>query len=368
MHGFEVRFPSHANWTWQVQDILFARAMLLVESGTGREREGKKKTKPLGLCSVGLTTHKMRNFKSATAAKVQRGWYYNRLRVSWHSVQRLRQIQCRASRQLQTDLNHFEVLLYSWNLRADTSRSLRQHAFSQPGLTAMVICTSQQSFQFQINSFTLLSCTVPGVHQWGTPDSIVRQNHDQRVSKFKRSGQRIWHAEKSSNQESTNKQQWSFESNLPSSDRKHNDGPCRQANHDVWFGLVKNACAQLGTEIQKRMRTLAQYGFAWSWRPMDATDLTGTEREASAHWLLESAAALGGPRSIGKVGQRTKSTRQTGRVIGSAWDEWSRALSLTHWPGGPFSTPSSEKENITAPMGNVTALISKFAGSWAWDP
>ena len=43
---------------------------------------GKERKKPLGLCSVGLTTHKMRNFKSATAAKVQRGRYFNRLRVS----------------------------------------------------------------------------------------------------------------------------------------------------------------------------------------------------------------------------------------------------------------------------------------------
>ena len=41
-----------------------------------RERE-KEREKPLGLCSVGLTTHKM--CKSATAAKVQRGRYYNRL-------------------------------------------------------------------------------------------------------------------------------------------------------------------------------------------------------------------------------------------------------------------------------------------------
>ena len=31
-----------------------------------------------------------------------------------------------------------------------------------------------------------------------------------------------------------------------------------------WAQKFKNACAQLGTEIQKRMRTLAQYGFAWS--------------------------------------------------------------------------------------------------------
>ena len=46
-----------------------------------RERERKKK-KPLGLYSVGLTAYKMCNFKSATAAKVQRGRYYNRLRVS----------------------------------------------------------------------------------------------------------------------------------------------------------------------------------------------------------------------------------------------------------------------------------------------
>ena len=41
MHGFEDRSPSLANWERQVQDILFARAMLLVESETGRE---KKKT------------------------------------------------------------------------------------------------------------------------------------------------------------------------------------------------------------------------------------------------------------------------------------------------------------------------------------
>ena len=48
-----------------------------------RERERKKKKKkPLGLYSVGLTAYKMCNFKSATAAKVQRGRYYNRLRVS----------------------------------------------------------------------------------------------------------------------------------------------------------------------------------------------------------------------------------------------------------------------------------------------
>ena len=48
-----------------------------------REREEKKKKKkPLGLYSVGLTAYKMCNFKSATAAKVQRGRYYNRLRVS----------------------------------------------------------------------------------------------------------------------------------------------------------------------------------------------------------------------------------------------------------------------------------------------
>ena len=47
-----------------------------------RERENKNKIKPLGLYSVGLTAYKMCNFKSATAAKVQRGRYYNRLRVS----------------------------------------------------------------------------------------------------------------------------------------------------------------------------------------------------------------------------------------------------------------------------------------------
>ena len=44
MHGFEVRSPSLANWEWQVQDILFARATLLVESETGRERGKEKKT------------------------------------------------------------------------------------------------------------------------------------------------------------------------------------------------------------------------------------------------------------------------------------------------------------------------------------
>ena len=37
-----------------------------------------------------------------------------------------------------------------------------------------------------------------------------------------------------------------------------------------------------------------------------------------------------GPRSMGKIGQRTKNTQQTGRVKGSVWDEWSRALGLTH--------------------------------------
>ena len=47
-----------------------------------REREKINKIKPLGLYSVGLTAYKMCNFKSATAAKVQRGRYYNRLRVS----------------------------------------------------------------------------------------------------------------------------------------------------------------------------------------------------------------------------------------------------------------------------------------------
>ena len=62
------------------------------------------------------------------------------------------------------------VVFMEW---ADRSRSLWRHAFFQPGLTAMAICTFQQSFQFQINSFTLLSCTVPGVHQWGTPESIL---------------------------------------------------------------------------------------------------------------------------------------------------------------------------------------------------
>ena len=247
----------------------------------------------------------------------------------------------------------------------------------------MAICTFQQSFQFQINSFTLLSCTVPGVHQWGTPESILdktmisglassrdqasafgtlrsnkqtakelrkqpsfllnslsnfrstlshffhathsswrtpmrnswinlRQNHDQRVSKFKRSGQwvskfkrsgqRIWHAEKSRNQESTNKQQRSFESNHPSSDRKHNDGPCRQANHDVWFETgekrmrtptsehahnwaqkFKNACAHWhSTDLR---------GHDDPWTRRTRTALTGTEREVSEHWLLESVSA-----------------------------------------------------------------------------
>ena len=62
------------------------------------------------------------------------------------------------------------VVFMEW---ADRSRSLWRHAFFQPGLTAMAICTFQRSFQFQINFFTLLSCTVPGVYQWGTPESIL---------------------------------------------------------------------------------------------------------------------------------------------------------------------------------------------------
>ena len=37
-----------------------------------------------------------------------------------------------------------------------------------------------------------------------------------------------------------------------------------------------------------------------------------------------------GPSAIGNIGQRTKNTRQTGRVKGSAWNEWSTALGLTH--------------------------------------
>ena len=96
--------------------------------------------------------------------------------------------------------------------------------------------------------FHTFSCSIPGVHQWGTSWFNLRHNHDQGVTKLKRSGQRIWPSEKSSNQESTNKQQRSFESNLPSSDRKHVDGPCRQANHDVWFEQLKNACAHLKGE------------------------------------------------------------------------------------------------------------------------
>ena len=196
---------------------------------------------------------------------------------------------------------------------------------------------------------------------WRTPmrNSWINlgQNHDQRVSKFKRSGQRIWHAEKSSNQESTNKQQRSFESNLPSSDRKHNDGPCRRANHDVLSGtgekrmrtLEEWACAQLGTEIQERMRTTGH-------RNSKTHAHTGTVRICvvmTTHGRdVHALPSLGpnvrrrrtgcvnryrlqrcGPRSMGKIGQRTKNTQQTGRVKGLVWDEWSRALGLTHWPG-----------------------------------
>ena len=63
--------------------ISFSHVQRSLSNRKPAERErGKKKKKPLGLYSVGLTAYKMCNFKSATAAKVQRGRYYNRLRVS----------------------------------------------------------------------------------------------------------------------------------------------------------------------------------------------------------------------------------------------------------------------------------------------
>ena len=147
----------------------------------------------------------------------------------------------------------------------------------------------QRSFESNLPSFsTVFPISDQLFHtsfmhsSWRTPmrNSInLRQNHDQRVSKFKRSGQRIWHPEKSSNQESTNKQQRSFESNLPSSERKHNDGPCRQAKPwCVVRNWWKNACTHrrvsMRTTGHRNSKTHAHTGavrIAWSWRPLDAT-------------------------------------------------------------------------------------------------
>ena len=87
-----------------------------------------------------------------------------------------------------------------------------------------------------------------------------------------------------------------------SSIRKHNDGPCRQANHDVWFKTgekrmrtpksehahnwaqkFKNACA--------RWHSTDLRGHDDPWTRRTRAALTGTEREASAHYLRESISA-----------------------------------------------------------------------------
>ena len=154
---------------------------------------------------------------------------------------------------------------------------------------------------------------------WRTPmrNSWINlgQNHDQRVSKFKRSGQRIWHAEKSSNQESTNKQlakelrkqpsfkrsetQWrTLQTSKPRcvvrnwwkthahtwrvSMRTTGHRNSRTHAHN-WAQKFKNACAHWhSTDLR---------GHDDPWTRRTRTALTGTEREASAHWLRESISA-----------------------------------------------------------------------------
>ena len=115
-----------------------------------------------------------------------------------------------------------------------------------------------------------------------------------------------------------------------------------------WAQKFKNACAQLGTEIQERMRTTGH-------RNSKTHAHTGTVRICvvmtthgrDVHALRMPSLGPNvrrrrtgcvnryrlqrcGPRSMGKIGQRTKNTQQTGRGKGSVWDEWSRALGLTH--------------------------------------
>ena len=53
--------------------ISFSHVQRSLSNRKPAERKKEKKKKPLGLYSVGLTAYKMCKFKSATAAKVQRG-------------------------------------------------------------------------------------------------------------------------------------------------------------------------------------------------------------------------------------------------------------------------------------------------------
>ena len=232
---------------------------------------------------------------------------------------------------------------------------------------------------------------------WRTPmrNSWINlgQNHDQRVSKFKRSGQRIWHAEKSSNQESTNKQLAKELRKQPSFKRSETQWRTLQTSKPRcvvrnWWKTHAHtwrvSMRTTGTEIQERMRTTGHrnskthahtgtvricVGMTTHGRDVHALPSLGPNvRRRRTGCVNRYRLQRCGPRSMGKIGQRTKNTQQTGRGKGSVWDEWSRALGLTHWPGGPFSTLSSEKKNVTAPMGDATALISKFTGCGAWDP
>ena len=245
----------------------------------------------------------------------------------------------------ETDLNDFEVLLCSWNLRAERSQSWCRHAFSQPALTAMANCTSEQSFPCQINSFTLLSWTVPSVHQWGTPDSLLDITVISGLASSRDQGSAIdtlrSQVTKSPQTQELRKQpsfkrsktQWrTLQTNKPWCMVR--TGEKRMLTLEQW------ASAKLRTEIQKHMRTnnsethvhtkhrnskntCAHWhstdlrGHDDPWTQSTRTALTGTVREASA-CLLESAAALRTRVHIRKIGQRTKSTRQTGRVDQSA--------------------------------------------------
>ena len=240
---------------------------------------------------------------------------------------------------------------------------------------------SQQSFQFQINSFTLLSCTVPGVHQWGAPQSISDKTMISGVASSRDQGSAFdtLRSQVTKNPQ-TNSKGASKATFLQAIENTVTD----PADNQTMCGskLVKNACAHgrvsMRTTGHKNSKTHAHTGtdavricvvMTTHGRDVHALPSLGPNvRRRRTGCLNRYRLQRCGPRSIGKIGQRTKNTRQTGQVKGSAWDEWSRALGLTHWPGGPFSTLSSEKENVTAPMGDATALITKFTGCGAWDP
>ena len=166
----------------------------------------------------------------------------------------------------------------SWQAWAQSSR---RHAFSAPALTTMATCTSQQSFSCRFNSFILLSCSVPGVRQWGTPESILNITMINGLASSRDQGSVFDSLRRQKNQESTNKQQYTGNCH-PASDSVDTAGwQVKIASIELWIQWCNAHCPRCRSSTQlcsnSMLRKPQRAAFS---RPLDHECIGGWQRHS----------------------------------------------------------------------------------------